>query len=125
MAPKRRPIVDLTAVFYFIIIFFGLLQVFFGNTDKNTIVYNELNESIVARYTRFQPTAWHNHISMRVELYGCKGTFFGNHDPSFIEFGKNTNKSLFDLSLLAAFTTYCIAKYMLMFTFTVRAFRDR
>ena len=98
---------------------------FVGNTDENTIVYNELNGSIVARYTRFQPTAWHNHISMRVELYGCKGTFFGNHDPSFIEFGKNTNKSLFDLSLLAAFTTYCIAKYMLMFTFTVRAFRDR
>ena len=51
---------------------------FVGNTDENTIVYNELNGSIVARYTRFQPTAWHNHISMRVELYGCKGTFFGN-----------------------------------------------
>ena len=42
-----------------------------------------------------------------------------------MEFGKNTNKSLFDLSLLAAFTTYCIAEYMLMFTFTVMAFRDR
>ncbi|CAH3186775.1 unnamed protein product, partial [Porites lobata] len=53
-------------------------KVFVGNTDDNTIVYNELNGSIVARYTRFQPTAWHNHISMRVELYGCKGTFFGN-----------------------------------------------
>ncbi|CAH3166775.1 unnamed protein product [Porites evermanni] len=49
---------------------------FVGNTDENTIVYNELNGSIVARYTRFQPTAWHNHISMRVELYGCKGNLF-------------------------------------------------
>ena len=65
-------------VFRFFFSFSGLLQVFVGNTDENTIVYNELNGSIVARYTRFQPTAWHNHISMRVELYGCKGTFFGN-----------------------------------------------
>ena len=97
---------------------------FVGNTDDNTIVYNELNGSIVARYTRFQPTAWHNHISMRVELYGCKGTFFGNILLLWNSV-KNTNKSLFDLSLLAAFTTYCIAKYMLMFTFTVMAFRDR
>ena len=25
----------------------------------------------MARYIRFQPTDWHVHISMRVELYGC------------------------------------------------------
>ena len=76
MAPKRRLIVDLTAVFFILLFFFfGLLQVFFGNKDENTIAYNELNGSIVARYARFQPTAWHNHISMRVELYGCKGNF--------------------------------------------------
>ena len=62
--------------FVVVVVFFGVLQVFVGNTDENTTVYNELNEPIVARYTRFQPTAWHNHISMRVELYGCKGTFF-------------------------------------------------
>ena len=111
-------------VLRFFFSFSGLLQVFVGNTDENTIVYNELNGSIVARYTRFQPTAWHNHISMRVELYGCKGTFFGNILLLWNSV-KNTNKSLFDLSLLAAFTTYCIAKYMLMFTFTVMAFRDR
>ena len=76
MGPKPGLIVHLTTVILFYFIFFGLLQVFVGNTDENTIVYNELNGSIVARYTRFQPTAWHNHISMRVELYGCKGTFF-------------------------------------------------
>ena len=62
--------------YFFIFHHFGPLQVFVGNKDENTIVYNELNESIVARYVRFQPTAWHNHISMRVELYGCKGTFY-------------------------------------------------
>ena len=105
------PIVNdrsLTTVFYFL--FLGLIQVFVGNTDENTIVYNELNGSIVARYTRFQPTAWHNHISMRVELYGCKGTFFGNILLLWNSV-KNTNKSLFDLSLLAAFTTLLLNKY--------------
>ena len=73
MEPKPRLIVHLTTVFFSF--FLCLLQVLVGNTDENTIVYNEFNGSIVARYTRFQPTAWHNHISMRVELYGCKGTF--------------------------------------------------
>ena len=79
MGPKPGLTVHLTTVilFYFVLFYFfvGLLQVFVGNTDENTIVYNELNGSIVARYVRFQPTAWHNHISMRVELYGCKGDF--------------------------------------------------
>ena len=84
--------------------FFCVLQVFVGNADENTTVYNELNEPIVARYTRFQPTAWHDHISMRVELYGCKGTFLVT--SFFVEFGKNTNKSLLNLSLLAAFTNF-------------------
>ena len=101
MEPKPRLIVHLTTVFFsFLFFFFGLLQVFVGNTDENTIVYNELNGSIVARYTRFQPTAWHNHISMRVELYGCKGTFFVNILLLWNS-EKNTNKSLFKLSLLA------------------------
>ncbi len=37
-------------------------------------MYHELNPPIRARYIRFRPVAWHNHISMRVELYGCRGT---------------------------------------------------
>ena len=72
MEPKPRLIVYLTTVFFF----FRLFQVFVGNTNMNTTVYNKLNQPIVGRYIRFQPTAWHNHISMRVELYGCKGTFY-------------------------------------------------
>ncbi|XP_015764736.1 PREDICTED: uncharacterized protein LOC107343668 [Acropora digitifera] len=44
---------------------------FTGNTDENTIVFHVLNPPIRARYTRFRPTAWHQRISMRVELYGC------------------------------------------------------
>ena len=50
-----------------------LLQELIGNTDRDTVVYHELNPPIKARYIRFRPLAWHGHISMRVELYGCEG----------------------------------------------------
>ena len=29
-----------------------------------------------ARYIRFIPIEWHNHISMRVEIYGCPGVLY-------------------------------------------------
>ncbi|CAH3034577.1 unnamed protein product [Pocillopora meandrina] len=51
-----------------------LVFVFDGNKDRNSIVYNELNPPITARFIRFQPVSWYGHISMRVELYGCQGT---------------------------------------------------
>ena len=34
---------------------------------------HNLSKVITARYIRFQPTDWHEQISMRVELYGCYG----------------------------------------------------
>ena len=37
------------------------------------MVYHKLSHAIRARYIRFRPTAWHGNISMRVEVYGCKG----------------------------------------------------
>ena len=37
------------------------------------MVYHKLSQAIRARYIRFRPTAWHGHISMRVEVYGCRG----------------------------------------------------
>ena len=37
------------------------------------MVYHKLSHAIRARYIRFRPVAWHGHISMRVEIYGCKG----------------------------------------------------
>ena len=49
-----------------------LMQDFTGNADQGTVVYHELNPPIRARYIRFLPQAWHGHISMRVELYGCR-----------------------------------------------------
>jgi len=48
-------------------------QVFYGNQDSDTIVYNVLNPPITARYIRISPVEWHNHISMRMEIYGCFG----------------------------------------------------
>ena len=45
-----------------------------ANQDSNTVVLQQIHPSIKARYIRLLPTKWHNHISMRMELYGCKGT---------------------------------------------------
>ena len=50
-----------------------LAQDFAGNTDPDTVVYNDLNPPIRARYIRFQPVSWYDWITMRVELYGCQG----------------------------------------------------
>ena len=41
-------------------------------------MFHDLNPPIKARYIRFRPTAWHQHISMRVELYGCYGMLSQN-----------------------------------------------
>ena len=48
-----------------------MMQEFDGNTDKNNVVYHDLNPPITARYIRFLPVEKNNEISMRVELYGC------------------------------------------------------
>ena len=57
--------------------FFFYIQEFLGNTDQDTVVRHRLYSGIRARYIRFRPTAWHSHISMRVEVYGCKGNSIG------------------------------------------------
>ncbi|KAL9957479.1 hypothetical protein ACROYT_G039117 [Oculina patagonica] len=44
---------------------------FDGNSNRDTVVYQDLNPPITARYIRFVPVAWLQHISMRAELYGC------------------------------------------------------
>ena len=48
-----------------------LFQVFTANSDGETIVSHKLWPRISTRYVRFSALSWHNHISMRVELYGC------------------------------------------------------
>ncbi|KAL9970212.1 hypothetical protein ACROYT_G022549 [Oculina patagonica] len=44
---------------------------FIANADQNTVVYHALSPPVITRYIRFRPRAWHGHISMRVEVYGC------------------------------------------------------
>ena len=51
---------------------FSLIKEFAGNKDNDTVVYHTLNPPITARYIRFRPVKWKDHISMRVELYGCR-----------------------------------------------------
>ncbi|XP_066022495.1 EGF-like repeat and discoidin I-like domain-containing protein 3 [Pocillopora verrucosa] len=46
---------------------------FIANQDSDTVVFQQIHPSIKARYIRLLPTIWHNHISMRMELYGCEG----------------------------------------------------
>ena len=48
---------------------------FDGNEDSDTVVFNKLSRPITARYIRLLPIEWHNHISMRIEIYGCPGIF--------------------------------------------------
>ncbi|PFX33161.1 Coagulation factor V [Stylophora pistillata] len=48
-------------------------KLFDGNQDTDSSVYHKLARQITARYIRFIPVEWRNHISMRVEIYGCEG----------------------------------------------------
>jgi hypothetical protein len=47
-------------------------KIFKGNTNRNTIVKHALRPAIIARYIRVRIKTWYSHISMRMELYGCK-----------------------------------------------------
>ncbi|XP_048586374.1 lactadherin [Nematostella vectensis] len=50
----------------------GVIKIFSGNTDSETVVKHDLVEPIKARYVRFMVKSWHNEPVMRVELYGCE-----------------------------------------------------
>ena len=62
---NNEPLSDIVDLIY--------LQVFAGNNDRNTAVRHNLTKHITSRYIRLKPTKWHNHISVRLELYGCYG----------------------------------------------------
>ena len=54
----------------------GSDYVFTGNNDYNTIVTNDFESPVVARYVRIYPLTWYSHMSMRMEVYGCDlGTY--------------------------------------------------
>ena len=43
-----------------------------GNSNRNGIIINDLETPMVARAVRINPIEWYGHISMRMELYGCR-----------------------------------------------------
>ena len=69
--PSRHKIEVMTSLQFLCLM--CCVQVFDANFDRNTIVYQQLNPLITARYLRIRPTQWINHISMRVELYTYRG----------------------------------------------------
>ncbi|XP_078359153.1 uncharacterized protein LOC144643701 [Oculina patagonica] len=48
----------------------GVVKVFKGNRDNNSIVINSISNPTEARFVRFIPQSWKNSIAMRVEVYG-------------------------------------------------------
>lgn len=50
---------------------FIMSQVFYGNSDRSSMVQNLLRPPIVARYIRLLPLGWHTRIALRLELLMC------------------------------------------------------
>ncbi|KAF1386180.1 hypothetical protein PFLUV_G00115480 [Perca fluviatilis] len=49
----------------------GNNRVFYGNSDRTSMVQNLLRPPIVARYIRLLPLGWHTRIAIRMELLMC------------------------------------------------------
>ena len=56
-------------------IFFTLIKVFTGNSNRHTIVYHDFVKPFSAVYVRIHPKGWYSWISLRAEIYGCYGMF--------------------------------------------------
>lgn len=46
-------------------------QIFPGNLDNNSHKKNMFETPFLTRFVRILPVAWHNRITLRVELLGC------------------------------------------------------
>ncbi|XP_078695242.1 uncharacterized protein LOC144924161 [Branchiostoma floridae x Branchiostoma belcheri] len=68
--------------------------VFSGNSDSSSIVRHDLDETVVTRYVRFLPKAWHSSACMRVELLGS--TRETKNTGTNIAIGKATTQSSVD-----------------------------
>ncbi|KAL9955604.1 hypothetical protein ACROYT_G036949 [Oculina patagonica] len=49
----------------------GYVKTFDGNTDRDTIVRNKLQNPIITRYIRINPISYYHWISLRADFYGC------------------------------------------------------
>uniref|UniRef100_A0A671VN56 AE binding protein 1 n=1 Tax=Sparus aurata TaxID=8175 RepID=A0A671VN56_SPAAU len=57
---------------------------FFGNSDKDVPVMNQLAEPMLARYIRIIPQSWNGSLCMRLEVLGCPV-----HDPADVQYRQN------------------------------------
>uniref|UniRef100_A0A7N6F8K7 Uncharacterized protein n=1 Tax=Anabas testudineus TaxID=64144 RepID=A0A7N6F8K7_ANATE len=57
---------------------------FFGNSDMDTPVMNQLAEPVVARYIRIIPQSWNGSLCMRLEVLGCPLP-----DPADVQYRQN------------------------------------
>ncbi|KAM7391591.1 hypothetical protein PAMP_022271 [Pampus punctatissimus] len=57
---------------------------FFGNSDKDTPVMNQLAVPVVARYIRIIPQSWNGTLCMRLEVLGCPLP-----DPATVQYRQN------------------------------------
>lgn len=53
----------------------NLFHSLIGRNEKDYARQLPLKIPITARYIRFLPMEWHNHVSMRIEIYGCPGRY--------------------------------------------------
>ena len=82
--------------------------------DSNNIVSHELKPPIWARYIRFHPKTWYSHISMRVEVYGCKkGTLYSASLMSLIT--SSTLKLLKFMGEIVSFFSIAICSLQVIF----------
>ena len=51
--------------------FYFYFQIFIGNKDTSTTVFQDIIPEMRARYIRMNPVSWNNRICLRTEIYGC------------------------------------------------------
>ena len=51
--------------------FLFAFKVFTGNKDQNTVVRNDLKETIITRFIRIHPVSYSVRMSLRAEFHGC------------------------------------------------------
>eukprot|EP00118_Oscarella_pearsei_P025096 m.307501 g.307501 ORF g.307501 m.307501 type:complete len:522 (+) comp42362_c0_seq1:47-1612(+) len=49
----------------------GADKIFVGNSDQHRVIRNNFSPPISCRFIRLNPVTWFNHISLRLEFYGC------------------------------------------------------
>ncbi|XP_022783215.1 titin-like isoform X2 [Stylophora pistillata] len=69
-------------------------KVFNGNSGKNDIVKQSLNEFASAKYIRFQPTAFSGYKGLRVEVYGIRVTQVPSPPPGNFALTANSSTSI-------------------------------